>query len=102
MEKKNNPLKDIQIQVRPSPPALKIMLIVVILLSMATLGTLRLVHNGIQTEIAELKDEAAALEYENGELDRRTQNQDSVENVQSIAQEELGMVDPDTILYDVQ
>ena len=102
MEEKKNPLKNIQIHVRPSPPVLKVMLIVVILLSMATLGTLRLVHSGIQAEIEELKDEAAELEYANEQLDEKTENKDSVDNVQSIAQEELGMVDPDTILIDVQ
>ena len=102
MEKKNNPLKNMQLQVRPSPPVLKVMLMVVILLSMATLGTLRLVHNGIQEEIQNLKDEAASLEYANEELDRKTQDQDSIENVQEIAQEDLGMVEPGTILFDVQ
>ena len=102
MEKLKELLKKVRLQVRPSPPVLKIMLIVVILLSMATLGTLRLVHNGIQKEIEELKDEAAGLEYANSELDRRMEDPDSMENVQKIAREELGMVDPDTVLIDVQ
>lgn len=102
MEEKKNPLKNIQIQVRPSPPVLKIMLVVVILLSMAALGTLRLVHNGIQTEIEELKAEAAALEYANSKLDLQMEDPESLQNIKDFAQEELGLVNPDTIVIDVQ
>lgn len=102
MEEKKNPLKNIQIQVRPSPPVLKIMLVVVILLSMAALGTLRLVHNGIQTEIEELKAEAAALEYANSKLDLQIEDPESLQNIKDFAQEELGLVNPDTIVIDVQ
>ena len=102
MEEKKNPLKNIQIQVRPSPPVLKIMLVVVILLSMAALGTLRLVHNGIQTEIEELKAEAAALEYANSKLDLQIEDPESLQNIKDFAQEELGLVNPDTIVIDIQ
>lgn len=102
MEKKKNPLKNVQLQVRPSPPVLKILLIVVILLSMAALGTLRLVQNGIRAEVENLKDEAAELEYANSELDRRMEEPDSVQNVQQIAREDLGMVGPDTVVIDLQ
>jgi cell division protein FtsL len=102
MEEKKNPLKNVKVVVRPSPKALKVVLILVILFSMAALLTLRLVHNGIQEEIQNLKDEAADFEYANSELDRRLEDPESVENVQIIAQEELDMVDPDTILIDPQ
>lgn len=102
MEELKKKLKNIRLHVRTSPPVLKVLLIVVILLSMATLGTLRLVHNGIRSEIEELKSEAAGLEYANSELDRRMEDPDSLENMQQIAREELGMVDPDTVLIDIQ
>lgn len=102
MEEKKNPLKNVKVVVRHSPPALKIALIVVMVLSMATLGTIRLVHNSIRSEIQELKDEAAEYEYKNSELDNRLKDPDSIQNVMAIAEEELGMVDPDTILIDPQ
>jgi len=101
MEKKN-PLKNIKVVTRPSPPALKIALIVLIILSMAALLALRLVHNGIQAEIQDLKDEAADYEYANSVLDEKMQDPDSVDNIKDIAKEELGLVDPDTILIDPQ
>ena len=102
MEKKKNPLKNVKVVVRPSPKALKILLILVIVFSMAALLTLRLVHNGIQEEIQNLKDEAADFEYANSELDRRLEDPGSVENIQIIAKEELGMVDPNTVLIEPQ
>jgi cell division protein FtsL len=100
MEEKKNPLKNVKVVVRPSPAALKVLLILVIAFSMAALLTLRLVHNGIQEEIENLKDEAAEFEYANSELDQRLEDPDSIENVQNIAREELGMVDPNTVLID--
>lgn len=102
MEKKKNPLKNMKVVVRQSPPALKIALIAVMVLSMAALGTMRLVHNSIQAEIQELKDEAAEFEYRNSELDSRLEDPDSIQNVMAIAEEELGLVDPDAILIDPQ
>ena len=102
MKEKKNPLKNVQVVVRPSPTALKVVLILVIVFSMAALLTLRLVHNSIQEEIQELKGEAAEYEYANSELDRRMEDPDSVENIRDIAEEELGMVNPDTILIEPQ
>ncbi len=92
--------RTIKIQLRPAPNVLKIVLIILILCSMAALYALRQVHNGIQAEIDVMKDEAAAVEFANQELEEKKENVDSVENIQAIAQEELGLVDPDTILMD--
>ena len=101
MEKKN-PLKNVKVITRPSPPALKILLIVLILLSMAALGTLRLVHNSMRQEIQALKDEAADFEHANSVLDEKMEDPESVQNIKDIAKEELGLVDPDTILIEPQ
>ena len=100
--KKKNPLKNVKVVVRHSPPALKIALIVLIILSTAALVALRLVHNGIQEEVQNLKDKAADYEHANGVLDERMQDPDSVQNIMDIAKEELGLVDPDTVLIEPQ
>ena len=100
MKKIKNPLKNVQVVVRSSPRVLKVVLILVIVLSIAALGTLRLVHNGIQEEIRELKEEAADFEYANSELDKKIQDPDSIQSVKDIAQKELGMVEADTVLID--
>ena len=85
---------------RPAPALLKIAAILLILFSMAALLALRWVHEGILAETEKLTQEAAAIEYENADLQEQIDNVDSVQSVQGIAREELDLVDPDTVLID--
>ena len=100
MTQKNAPPKNVKVEVRPASNILKIILIVLILFSIVALAALRWVHNGILTQIDELKDEAAGLEHANEVLEQKTEDLGNVQSIQDIAQEELGLVDPDTILID--
>lgn len=102
MEENRHPLKNIHVTIRRSPVALKILLGVLIVLSMAALIALQLVHSNIQTEIKRLQEQANAVEYRNGILDERIQDPASFENIVNIAKEELGLVDPDTVIIDPQ
>jgi cell division protein FtsL len=47
-----------------------------------------------------MRQEAAALEFENAQLTEKTENISTVQGVEQIAQEDLEMVSPDTILID--
>ena len=100
MAEKNTPPKQVKVEVRPASNILKIILIVLILFSIVALISLRWVHSGILTEIDALKDEASGLEYANEVLEQKTEELGSVQSIQDIAKEELGLVDPDTILID--
>ena len=100
MAQKNTPPKNVKVEVRPASNILKIILILLILFSIVALIALRWVHNGILTQIDDLKEEASELEYANEELEEKTQELDSVQSIEDIAQEELGLVNPDTILID--
>ena len=100
MTQKNTPPKKVKVEVRPASNILKIILILLILFSIVALVALRWVHSGILTQIDELKDEASGLEYANEELDRKTEELGSVQSIQDIAKEELGLVDPDTVIID--
>jgi len=100
MAEKTNPLSAVTLKYRRSSTLTKIVVLTAIVLSIAALGTLRLVHIGIQNEIQDLKKEAADFEHANSELDQKIQDPDSVQSVKDIAKEELGLVDPDTILID--
>ena len=102
MAEKKNPLKNVKIAVRPSPAALKIVLIVLILLSMAALFALRWVHTGILAETENLRDKAAELEDANADLQQRTEDIGSVQSIKDIANEELGLVDPNTVIITPQ
>ena len=96
-EKQNPPIKK-KIVIRPAPTTLKIAACLLILFSMAALLALRWVSNGIREETQALTDEAAAAQAENAELTEKIEGLGSVQSVKDIAQEELGLVDPDTVV----
>ena len=100
MTQKNTPPKKVKVEVRPASNILKIILTILILFSIVALIALRWVHNGILFQIDELKEEASGLEHANEVLDQKTQELGSVQSIEDIAKEELGLVDPDTILID--
>ena len=100
MAEKTTPPKNVKVEVRPASNILKIILILLILFSIVALISLRWVHNGILTQIDELKEEASGLEYANEVLEQKTEDLGSVQSIQDIAREELGLVDPDTVIID--
>ena len=100
MENKTPPRKHVKVEIRPASNILKVILILLILTSIVALVALRRVHTGILTEIADLKKEASGLQYANEELERKTGELGSIQSIQDIAEEELGLVDPDTVLID--
>ena len=92
-------LKRIKLVRRRSSNLSKIVVIVTIVLCMGALGTLRLAMNKIENQTEDLRSKAAALEEENRILEERIQDIDSVQSVKDIAEEELGLVSPDTVVF---
>lgn len=88
----------VRIRLRPAPNALKIALIALIIFSIAALAALRWVHNGIQAQTLLKQEEAAAMENANADLQEKIDRIGSVQSIQQIAQDELGLVNPDTVL----
>lgn len=98
MKENQTPEKNIKIVIRSAHPKVKILLIVLIVSCMAALIALACVRGNILAETQKLKDEAADLQQANSVLDERTQNPGSLDTVKDIAKEELGLVDPDSIV----
>ena len=94
--KQRNPRR--RLVVRSSSPALKIVMTVLIVFSMAALTALAWVRGSIRSQVEDLRQEAAALEQENRELQEKIDALGSVQSVQDIAREELGLVDPNTVV----
>lgn len=90
----------IQLVYRRSQTATKIVVIVALVLSMGSLIALRLSMNNLQSKTEKLRQEAAALEYSNAELEGDIAQLGSVQSVVEIAEEELGLVQPGTVLFD--
>ena len=93
--------RKVKVILRPSSPLLKIVVCVLIVFSMAALVALRWVHSGIQNQTEVKRQEAAALEQENTELAEKIDDLGSVQSIMDIAESELGLVDPDTVIIDV-
>lgn len=77
----------------------KIVVIITIVLCMGALCVLRLDMTQIEKKTEDLRAQAAALEHENAELNEKIQQIGSVQSVQDIAREELGLVNPDTVVF---
>ena len=100
MEGREKTFRNIKLIVRPSPPVLKIVLIVLIVLSMAALVTLGWVRSSIQADTEKMRQEAVALIDGNAELNDKLSQTGSAQSVQDIAEAELDLVDPNTIIID--
>lgn len=89
-----------QIVIRRSSPITKIVASLAIFLSMVALIALHWIRNDVEQQTEAMRSEAAGLEAENADLTDRIGALGSVGSVKQIAQEELGLVDPDTVIVD--
>ena len=100
MEKISSFLSRFQLQY-PRPPALnKVVVAAAIVLSSVTLVTLRLSHWEAEARLTELQQQIAATAQRNDELRHDIDELGTTDSVRKIAQEELGLVDPDTIIIE--
>jgi len=98
MAKIKNPFQNIQIVVSRSNPLTKSVVIAAIVLSMTAVIALHWTQNALEAEIHQMRQEAAALQQENAELAESQLDAGNIQGVMDIAQEELDLVDPDTVL----
>lgn len=78
----------------------KIVVIVTIVLCMGALVTLRLAMNRIEKDTEALAAQAAELEQSNSDLTTQIGQLGSVQSVLDIARQELGLVNPDTVVFE--
>ena len=93
-------LSRFQLQYRRTPTLHKVVVAAAIVLSSLTLISLRLGHWEVQEKLAELQHRAAVLEQENQELRDDIDRLGTSDSIRDIAREELGLVDPDTIIIE--
>ena len=98
MKAQKKSLRDIQLIVRPSTTLLKIVVIVLIVFSTAALISMSWVRQSIQARTEAIRQEAIILEQENAELADKISMLGSVQSVEQIARDELGLVNPNTVL----
>lgn len=93
-----NPLDSVKVVYRRSNPLTKVVVTAAIVLSMAALIAMGWTQHQIEEETRDMRAKAAQLEAENARLEEKIDSLGSVQSVMEIAQEELGLVNPDTVV----
>lgn len=91
-------LRRIRFVYRRSSNFTKTVVMSAIVLSIVALTALGISIHSANARAQELKDQAAQLEQENDRLEDKIDSLGSADSVEDIAKDELGLVDPDTII----
>ena len=84
---------------RKSRNLTKIVVIITIVLCTGALVALRLSMNDLENRTEDLREKASSLAQENAELTEDIAQLGSVQSIVEIAEEELGLVQPGTVIY---
>lgn len=93
-----NPLSSVKLVYRRSRPLTKIVVLAVVVLSILALMTLRSAIMTTREKTEDLRNEAMALEQDNSRLEQYIEELGTIRAIIRIAQEKLGLVEPDSII----
>ena len=102
MTKRENPFSHIRLVFQRSRTLTKVVVLVALVLSMAALLALGVARMNAQAKLDDLQDQAQQLEQENARLEQYIDEQGSLQSIERIANEELGLVNPDTVIIQPQ
>ncbi len=97
----NSPLGKIRIVYRRASLTVKALVLIALVLSIMTLTALRIALTGTEKQLQSARAEAQVLEQENDRLRRSISQLGTVQSVESLARSLLGLVDPDTVIFDI-
>lgn len=100
MSKIQDILRNYKLVYQPTSPLVNVIVTATIAICTVTLIALRVTHWESKQELALLHSQAAVMEQENAELADRIGMLGSVASFRQIAAEELGLVDPETIVIE--
>ncbi len=92
------PIGKVRFVCRRSRIVTKLVILVAVLLSVMTLATLLLAIHSTRSQVEDLRVEAVQLEHENSRLDLYIRELGTIRGIIRIAQEELGLVEPGTVI----
>ena len=100
MQNQNSPWKRIRLVFRRGSKLAKVVILLAIVLSAAALLTLKGTIEKTQAQAEALKSQAAGLEQEQNRLEQNIEGLGTLDGVEQIAKDELGLVDPDTVIIE--
>lgn len=92
--------KKYRLVLRRSHPAIWVCILVAVALSAVTLITLRASIDASNAQYEDLRQQAAVLEADNDQLSHNISILGTLESAIQIAMEKLGLVLPDTVVFD--
>ena len=92
--------RKIRVVFRRGSLVLKIAVLAVVVLSMAALLLVWMYKQDAQKEHDALRDQAIKLEQENSRLREAIDKLGTIQGIAYIAKDELGLVDPDTVIIE--
>lgn len=85
-----------------TPKVAVITLIIAVVLAVGALTALQFSIKALTDRTEDLRQQAAHLEAENAELLEDIEQVDSIKGIVEIAEEELGLVQPDAVFYQTE
>ncbi len=101
MAKKNSVWSRFRLVYRRSPALLKCVVLVTIVFSIAALCVISMDTKQWQEQADAYRVQAAQLEQENEHLEVTIREKDTVDGIRAIAEEELGLEDPNSVFFEV-
>lgn len=95
----HNPLERIRLVYRRSSTTVKCVVLAALVLSTLALLVLRYALLETKEQLSDKRNEAAALEQDNRELERAISQLGTVQSVEELAGKLLGLVDPNTVIF---
>ena len=92
----------IRIVYRRTPLAVKALVLIMLVFCTSTLMVLRLSLMQTKNQLNDMRVEAQVLKQENDRLQKSISQLGTVQSVTELAKEFLGLVDPDTIIFEVE
>ena len=92
--------RKIRVVFRRGSLALKIAVLALVVLSMVTLLMVWLYKQDAQKQYDAMRNQAISLEQENSRLRQAIDQLGTIQGIAYIAKEQLGLVDPDTIIIE--
>ncbi len=102
MAGKRNPMQHIRLVYQRSKPLTKCVVLAALVLSIAALTVLGFARQHAQAKADALRQQAQQLALENEKLEKDIDQLGSVQSIEQIAAEELGLVDPDTVIIETE
>ena len=98
MKLTNTPLGTIKFKYRRSSAVTKVVILIAVVLSVAALLMLHFAIGTTQDAAEEMRQEAIGLEQEQSRLERYIEELGTIQGIIRLAQEKLGLIEPDSVI----